>query len=501
LILDVPADLPADTVYNFAVQAVSANAPELSAATEFSLKTPGNILLVDDHRFLTPTSSYADALNGMGLPFDEWQTGWSGEGRGSPPPALLNEYELVLWYTGFDWLEPVSEAEAETLQSYLAGGGRLLLSSQDFLFYNSHRPLTTDYLGVRAYAESITPTIVLGGDNTVVGEIGPAELDYGLYQNNADGMMAAPGSQIFAWHNRGGAASVASSGSSAAGETWRTVFWSLPLEKLPDSHRTAILAQAVGWLGDLGDSTMQVDRRSSEPGAWRHFTITLRSNAEHIVVMTNTLPGALTIDPGSIGGEARFDPAGRQLIWRGVLGAGDLHLISYRARVARGIPTGLRIDNPVAIRYSPDAPVYTTTATMWVSAPDLSVSILGSNPNPVLPGRTVSYAVSLRNVGAAGVVSATLTLPEALTLITGTLESSAGDLTFDGRINRLSWTGELAAGDEALISMALQVPWEYCIRYWPAKLVIADNVTAPLVRSVWLEVAPVLGYWPIFFGR
>lgn len=501
LIFDAPADLPEDTVFDFAVEVVSANAPELSAVAAFSLKTPGRILLVDDHRFLTPTSSYADALTSMGLRFDDWITGWSGEGRGSPPPALLNEFDLVVWYTGFDWLEPVSADEAEALQSYLESGGRLLLSSQDYLFYNSHRPLTTDYLGVQAYAESITPTVVLGGDNAVLGESDPARLDYGLYQNNADGIMSAPGSPIFAWHNRGGAASVASSGVGADGDPWRTVFWSLPLEKLPESHFTATVARAVGWLSDLGDSTMQVDRRSTEPGAMRHFTITLRSSADHFVVMTNTVPGALTIDPGSIVSEARLEHEGRLLIWQGTIEAGESRRISYQAQVASDAPAGIRIDNPVAIRYSPEAPVYTATATTWVAAPDLSGSFLESNPNPVRPGRRVSYHVTIRNSGTAGTISATLMLPEALTLITDTLESSAGELTFNGRFKRFSWVGELGAGDEAEISMSLRVPWQHHISYWPAKLVISDGVTAPLVRSTWLEVAPLLGYWPIFFGR
>ncbi len=501
LILHPPVDLPDDTTFNFAVESVSANAPDLSAVTEFVLKTPGRILLVDDHRFLTPTSSYADALTAMGLPFDEWVTGWSGEGQGSPPPELLNEYELVLWYTGFDWLEPVTEEEVESLQGYLDGGGRLLLSSQDYLNHNSRRPLTTGYMGITEYAESVTPTVVLGGDNAILGEIEPALLDFGLYQNYADGIMPTPDSEIFAWHNRGGVAATASRGTGSGGEQWRTVFWGLPMETLPEPQRMAAIERAVGWLGDLGDSTLQVDQRSSEPGAWRQFTITLRSSAAHMVVMTNVVPSALTIDPASIAGGAWYDPAARQLTWRGELAGGGSHLISYQAQVTGDDITGSRIDNRVVILYNPEAPIYTATATTWISVPDLSTSQLESNPNPVRPGRKVHYVVTLRNEGAAGLISATLRLPPELDLITDTLVSTAGQLTFDSRINRYSWVGELAAGDEAQISMFLQVPWQHYPRFWPAKLVISDGVTAPLVRSDWLEVAPILGYWPIFFGK
>src|SRR5690606_14830508 len=117
-----------DVVQNLTITATSTNNPSYTAVATATLKTPGRILLVSDHRFHNPAPFYRTALNELGVAYDEWETGWAGTGRGSPSLPLLQAYDIVLWYTGYDWYEPVSKAEADSLVAYLEGGGRLFLS-------------------------------------------------------------------------------------------------------------------------------------------------------------------------------------------------------------------------------------------------------------------------------------------------------------------------------------------------------------------------------------
>jgi hypothetical protein len=186
--LDVPAAALEDADHRLKVVATSL------AVLDVHHKTPGQILLVDDDRFFNEEAAYTAALDNLGLRYDIWETGWGNSARGSPPVALLQSYELVIWYTGYDWFEPLRPAEIQELLSYLENGGRLFLSSQDFLYYHfNETPMARRYLGVLNFTESLTPTRLYANAGLgLPGRLaGPVSLHFGGYQNFGDGLVPA----------------------------------------------------------------------------------------------------------------------------------------------------------------------------------------------------------------------------------------------------------------------------------------------------------------------
>ncbi|MCA9978114.1 MAG: DUF11 domain-containing protein, partial [Anaerolineales bacterium] len=317
--VDVPTGLPKDFTHDIKLTAVSTNYPATNAQFNLHHKIPGGILLVDDDRWYNQEETFSAMLDAMNLTYDIWDIGWDNNVRDSPPQEILDAYDIILWYTAYDWFAPVTAVENQRLTQYLEQGGRLFLSSQDFLYYHHNTKLAQHYLGVTDYVESIDPNSVYGAGSPYLAPdlAGPLSLDYPPYQNNSDGIMSRSGSQPYLWLDKGMAG-----GTATAGANWRTIFLSFPIEKLTPSARTIMMNNIVGWLSDLGNSTFIVDRPTSLLGEPRTYTITLQNLSQAItnqVKITNTLPAGLQILPGTIRGGALFSPAVNQLTWGGSL--------------------------------------------------------------------------------------------------------------------------------------------------------------------------------------
>ncbi|MEW5989082.1 MAG: S8 family serine peptidase, partial [Chloroflexota bacterium] len=499
--IDVPAGLAAGTVHTLTVTAVSNANNAYTASLTMRHRTPGHVLLVDDDRWYDQETLYQAALDGMGLLYDVWDTGWDQEGRGSPSAEFLSYYDLVIWYTGYDWFAPVTAGEVEAVTSYLGQGGRLFLTSQDFLYYHYQDALTQDYLGIISYVESVTPTLVYGGEDAAfMGNLaGPLALDYGAYQNFSDGLIPAATSQAILWHDQGMAAGVASVGSN-----WRTIFWGLPFETLPVEAQPVAMNRVVGWLSDLGDSTFTADQRSTPAGVRRTYTITLRNLAgapTNQVSLTNTLPAGLELDPTTITGGAGYDPIGRQLTWSGSLASGAEWPITYQAEVAAGLAAGTRLDNALTIGYQRHQLHFDRLATVWVAAPDLTTSGLAFSSNTPRPGDTITAYLILRNDGDNHhpvydtTTLATLSLPDALHPLTATLQASGGAADLDAA--GIHWEGEMRPGDVVTVSLVLTADWGAELRWLPFVAVIDDQATDPLVRDAVVILTPHAYYFPL----
>ena len=137
-------------------------------------------------------------MDELGIAYDVWNIGWDEDVRGSPSLSLLQNYPFVVWYTGYDWFRPITDSELQTLTQYLDGGGRLFLSSQDFLFHHHQEPFTLTYLGIRDYQESVSPTVAFAGraNPTLAQFSGQYGLEYGPYQNFSDGLVPVAEAEI-----------------------------------------------------------------------------------------------------------------------------------------------------------------------------------------------------------------------------------------------------------------------------------------------------------------
>ncbi len=499
--LHTPADLAHNVNHTFTVTAVSQANPAVKISLPFHHKTPGYVLLVDDDRWYDQEAVYRAALNEAGVPFDEWNTEWRNGDRHSPPLTLLTAYDFVIWYTGYDWFDPIKPEENESLSAYLDQGGRLFLSSQDFLYYHHNTRLARSQLGIIEYQESVTPTQIYGGHPLFPPNLAePLPLTYGNFKNNGDGLIPAPDAALFVWHDQGMAAGVAHTPLTTHSALARSLFFAFPFEKLPPADHAPLLDGIVGWLTDVGDSTFVVDQRSGAPGAERAYTLTLRNHPAappHHLTLTNTLPLSLTLLPSSLSGGAVYDPATRQLTWQGDLASGAVHTITYRAETAESLSPGTRLDNSLALTYEDLPFTFTRTASFWLNSPDLSPSRLEAHTTTSGLTQQLTYTLVLQNQGApATAVSTTLHLPTEMNVLTGSVSASMGTAVLTDHV--VLWRDAMLPDQVVTITAVLTRTRQVDVAEWVTGMaVIDDQQSGPLIRASLVHLPPRKLYFPI----
>lgn len=506
--VQIPDNLPRNLAHDFTITAVSQNDPSVQVSLPIHHKTPDHMLLVDDDRWFEQEEIYRSALTDAGFTFDEWKVGGNNEVNRSPSTDLLNSYNYVIWFTGYDWFAPVNPQENESLSAYLKQGGRLFLSSQDFLYYNHQTPLAQNQLGVFAYQESVTPTQAFRGHSIIPTNLNePLPISYGNFQNNSDGLTPSSSAVPFMWHDKGLAAGVANSipaaGSAQNAGLSRSIFFGFPFEKLPEESRSSLMSSIVGWLTDVGDSSFEVDQRSSRPNDTRTYTITLRNHPlanSNQLLMTNTLPISLTLQPATLTGGASYEASSRQIRWQGQLNSGEIHTITYQASPSQPLPKNTRIDNLLTIGVDNHVLAFKQIVSFWINSPDLSQSNLNATQSTEASTQYVTYTLSLQNsdVATGEYVTATLRLPEYLKINRYTISSQTGQFTRTG--STFIWTGNLAAGKLLTITVAANRQMDIHELEWlTAVAYLEDGTTNPIVKAVYTHLPPRKYYFPIVF--
>jgi uncharacterized repeat protein (TIGR01451 family) len=498
--VDVPFNLEPDTVEEFEIVVSSSTDPDYQVQVRVRFKSPSHILLVDDDRWYDREHVYASALDANAFAFDYWEIGTTPVVRGSPPAYLLAEYDFVIWYTGYDWFMPVTDGELETLVSYLDQGGRLFLSSQDYLLRHSEEFLTRRYLGIQFYKESISPTLVFANDSPAFLDIltRPLPLDFGPYQNFSDGLVPSRDELVSLWHNRGLAAGVVN-----AGADWKSVFWAIPFEALPEEVHNDAMNRIVGWLSDLGESSFEADARvvpeTAKTEALIGYTITLRvadgADATGVWV-TDTLPADLAIEPGSISGGAHYNHGTRELTWQGQLSGGEEHVIRYHCSLDAVVPAGTLIEHSVEIYYDRHDLLFDRTTPLWIGTPDLAESRFASTPLIVDMGGVITYQLEIINSTAdPGIATATLYIPDDLSLISATLTASEGSIHKDGK--NISWTGFVEHSHIVTLTYAVSAPLSSTKLRLPTVVALTDGESGLVLLNHFVDVVPEEFFLPV----
>jgi uncharacterized repeat protein (TIGR01451 family) len=462
-------------------------------------KAPAPVLLVDDDRFHEQMEKYQAALDGVGIPYDFWQTcpavGWCI--NNSPPLATLQWYPVVVWWTGNDWYRPVTTNEGETLEAYLSGGGRVFLSSQDFLYYHHDEPFSRDHLGVLDYAGDTLPTLARGVPGSPLdGGLGSYPLDY-PYQNGADGVMPMPGTAVTLrdeeW--RGIALSRREGG-------YATTFFSFPFEALPEEVRPTVMGQIVGWISWLGGSVFSADKGTVTGGDTLVYTTTLHNDGPTTITasLSNTLPVSLTMVPGSLIGPAAYEPPARRVSWEGPLGPGTAVTITYRVTAAVGIPSGTPITNTARLGLEDQVIRFNRTAVVRAGVPDLSASTFGCSPSAAMPGAAVTCTLALANSGLADALTAVVTnpLPSRSIFISGSL-ALQGEGTAELLTDTVRWTGPLTVSGRVTVTYQLTLPTNPVHPPLYSVAFLEDGTGAWWERPTWMLVEPLRYYLPAAF--
>ncbi len=511
----IPATATWDVADVIILTAQSALSPALTLSATLTSKAPASILLVDDDRWYEQQEKYEAAMAGAGLAYDFWQIKPAlGGGRDrSPSLATLEQYPILVWWTGYDWYAPVTTDEEETLSAYLDGGGRLFLSAQDFLYYHHDDPFSLEYLGVLSYTEDVTPTQAVGVPEDAIGDrLGPWTLSYPRgYQNWSDGVTPAPGVSV-TFRDQGRHAIALghrraevrdNSAPSPLGErvgvrgNYATLFFAFPFEALPETVRPTVMEQAVGWLSWLGGSTFTADQGAIASGEKITYTLRVQNDGLEAVsaAISNTLPPSITLISGTLSGPGSYVTSTRRLSWSGALDPGAVVSFTYRA-VVTSSSTG-PIINPAELTLEDHQISFRREAVVRPDAPDLGPSAFDCAPSLARPGARVSCTLALENDGPAGALTATavISLPVDGSLVPGSLDWTVGaaERLTDG----IRWAGPLGAGARVTLTYQLDLPVDPTHRPLYSVAFLEDGAGGAWERANWVALDPSRVYLPM----
>jgi uncharacterized repeat protein (TIGR01451 family) len=450
----VPADVGWNATDVVTLTARSQADPGVAADAVFSSKSPAPILLVDDHRWYDTSDRYRTALEARQLPYDGWRIDQTTiSGRHDLSLQRLEHYPLVIWFTAYDWYKTLSPEQETMLSTYLDGGGRLLLSSQDYLYTSGFTDFASDYLGVLQYTEDLTVTQTVGAVGHPVGKgLGPMDLAY-PFRNFSDALRPKPAASTAFWGQHGQPVALTMNRS-----PWKTAFYAFSLEALGPSDMAMVVGSTVDWLSPLGDSALAVDLPVAAAGAELAYTLSIRNTGPKPLgdaSLSNPMPPHTAFVPGSLEGPAVYDPGSQSITWAGALDPGQAITITYRLEIDRPLPDGSIIEN-VAQLSDETGLSLERTAISQVDSAYLGSSAKASSAATSLPGRVLTYTLTLRNDGLRP-ADAQLTdrIPANSYHTPDSGWASSGVLTSTAHL--LVWSGTIAAGNMVTITFPVVI--------------------------------------------
>ncbi|MBN1660198.1 MAG: M28 family peptidase [Anaerolineae bacterium] len=220
----------------------------------FELEPLPCILLVDDDNNAPDVRPYYQAaLDALGYAYDVFVA----SGGTGPSAAEMEGYDMVIWFSGdaFSSTNPAAGPNAEdeeALAAYLDGGGRLFLSSQDYLYDMGLTSFGQSYLGIGSYSnDSGHATAKYGVVGDPIGDgLGPYVLTYPSgFSDYGDVVNAGAGGSVAF---RSAAAGGNNLDVDRDGGDWKTVFFGtswVPIQHASAANGQAVMERIVEWFG------------------------------------------------------------------------------------------------------------------------------------------------------------------------------------------------------------------------------------------------------------
>jgi uncharacterized repeat protein (TIGR01451 family) len=424
-----------------------------------------------------------------------------------PSAERMSWYPAVVWFTGYDWFDPVEPADEASLTDYLHGGGRLFLSSPFYLDMQGLTAFAQTSLGVLTFTDYLTTSVAYGAVSSPIGNgLGSFALTnpYPLaaFFTLAEGI--APGR----------AAATALRGSSdralaihRADATSRVVFMSIPFEALSEEGAARAMRRIVGWLGWLGDSTLSASRDVAQAGDRVAYTLTARHNGAAPVhaTFTATLPLRVTLVPGSLTPGAGFDPAARTVTWAGTLDPGVAVTTSYQVTLDASLLTGtlvlpgMPLTTTAIFRDDTHGIAFDPSAVVRVSAPSLALSAFTAPPS-VKPGESLTYTLIVSNSGLTPALFAQVKLlPPLDTRVVTSAFSWSGPGFVTNTVSVIDWRGSLDVGQYVTLTFTMEAPAALADTTLLGEALLWDGAGGAWERSAWVNVEPYRSYLPVVF--
>lgn len=218
-----------------------------SPVRSFLTRTIPPILLVDDDDNSPDVrASYTQALDGLGLTYDVFDTQNSAQ-----EPTNFADYQTVVWFSGAttDEVNPKAGPTVATqalLQTFLDQGGSFLVSSQSYLndlnmVDGNFNPFMRNYLGVANGTRDVANSVVTGM-GTVFNGIGPETITV-AFTNNSDVLNPTVTAELAFAGDQGNAAVLKETA------MYKTCYLGFALEGLNTSALELVFTRWFGYLG------------------------------------------------------------------------------------------------------------------------------------------------------------------------------------------------------------------------------------------------------------
>jgi uncharacterized repeat protein (TIGR01451 family) len=232
------------------VTATSTNDSAVSASG--TVKTigvgPNDALLVDNDGDNPDVQHYyADALTAAGVPFQVWDLNADGT---TLPQAFLLDFKTVVWFTGNSYPDPIGPYEPE-LESFLNGGGHLLMSGQDILdqaagtatFFSDYLHITWD----GSEAQNDKPTSAVHSvSGTLAAGIGDVPIDHSVLGANYEDEITPNGAAQAIFTDDASQDDALS----YSGGGYKVVFLAFPLEAYGSAaQKTDLVTRVMSFFG------------------------------------------------------------------------------------------------------------------------------------------------------------------------------------------------------------------------------------------------------------
>lgn len=467
------------------------------------LALPNCVLMVDDDYVNSSLPSgyetfYTQALLESGLTYDRW----SVANQGSPAAADMEDYPVVLWFTGDAAVNTLTAPDQSALTSYLNGGGAALFTGQDIAWDIRSDP--GNFLGNMLRASAIADDAAaeaLSGAGLYAG------LDFAL--NGGDGANNQTNPDLLSPLASATAVFTYTTGTGGlAVETgdYRAILLGYGVEGVDhDAARSTLLADGLGWLGCAPapvDLQIGLDGPAGPLAVGELVTYTLTlTNASGVPLVGMLVSDTLPAGAAFVSAEPAAEVVDGQVRWTGLAQAAEtaqtLTLVTRILAEAQGgevvnADYGAQITQAGGLVVTGTQAVHTAVSVTPVA--DLELS-LEAEPEAVAYGGVVTYTLVITNHGpqdAHGVV-----LSDTLPAGAGFIQASAGCVYAEGLVT--CSLGDLAAENSLIIEIAARAPSTWAALVNTATVMadeidtVADNHTQQIETAVqqyqnWLPV-------------
>ena len=173
-----------------------------------------------------------------------------------PNVTTMSQYTIVVWHTGDyggDEMSDEYKQDEGNLTAYLLGGGRLFLSSQDWIYNQGLSPFVMNYLGVANVQEDNfkdnRSDILFGTLGDPIGGIFlPFNITYpASYTQYGDNLQPASFAHTIFYNNTANPINATAIRNQNATYNFKTVFFGVPFEAF-NLNRPVLMTSILAWL-------------------------------------------------------------------------------------------------------------------------------------------------------------------------------------------------------------------------------------------------------------